>query len=125
VIPSGGAATALQTELRALAPVHSAGLVFVSAPTGRSIDMSITLTPDNTTVRSYVSAELESYFRNWYDEMDGTGVIVEDDVRNAIRVGVKRYSSTATFTLDLLEGGLPADLTLSAGVLPYLGSVTW
>jgi len=125
VIPSGGAATALQTELRTLAPVHSAGLVFVSAPTGRAIDMSITLTPDNATVRSYVSAELESYFRNWYGEMDGTGIVYEDDLRNAIRVGVKRYSSTATFTLDLLEGGLPADLTLSAGVLPYLGSVTW
>lgn len=125
VIPSGGAATALQTELRAQAPVHSSGLVFVSAPTGRTIDMSITLTPDNSSTRANVAEELEAFFRAWYDDLDGTGVVYEDDIRNAIRLGVKRYSSTATFTLDLLEGGLPADITLAAGVLPYLGTVTW
>lgn len=125
VIPSGGAATALQAALRLLAPVHSAGLVFVSAPTGQAIDMTISLTPDNTTVRAYVNEELAAFFRGWVGDLDGTGVLYVDDIRNAIRVGVKRYSATATFTLDLLEGGLPADITTGAGVLPYLGSVTW
>ena len=124
-LPSGGAATALQTALRLLAPVHSAGLVYVSAPTGRTIEATITLTPDNTTVRANVTEELTSFFRNWADDLDGTGIVYEDDIRNAIRVGVKRYSATATFTLDLLEGSPPADLTIAAGYLPYLGTITW
>jgi len=125
MVPSGGAATALQTELRRLAPVHSAGLVTVTAPTGRSIEIDVSLTPDNATVQGYVEDELRSYLRNWSGEMDGTGQILEDDVRNAIRLGVKRYSATGTFVLNTIEGASPADITLAAGVLPYLGTVTF
>jgi uncharacterized phage protein gp47/JayE len=124
-LPSGGAATALQVELRRLAPVHSAGLVTVTAPTGRGIDLTITLTPDNAFTRQYVEEELEAYFAAWFDDMDGTGIIYEDDLRNAIRLGCKRYSSTATFTIDLLEGSPATDLTITAGYLPVLGTITW
>ncbi len=102
-----------------------------SAPTGTidtgasAVGDEISLTPDNTEVRANVTEELTSFFRTWTGELDGTGIVYEDDLRNAIRLGCKRYSSTATFTIDLLEGSLPADLTIAAGYLPYLGTITW
>ena len=125
MVPSGGAATALQTELRAKAPVHSSGLVTVTAPTGRSIEIDVTLSPDNGTVQGYVTGNLRNVFRYWSGEMDGTGVVYEDDIRDAIRRGVKQYSQAGTYTLNTIEGAAPADITLAAGVLPYLGTVTY
>ncbi len=126
MVPSGGAATALQAELRRLAPVHSSDLVVVTAPTGTAIDVDVTLSPDNATVQGYVEDELRALLRNWYGDMDGTGSLLElDDVRDAIRRGVKRYSATGTFVLNTLDGASPADITLATGVLPYLGAVTF
>ena len=125
MVPSGGAATALQTELRAKAPVHSSELVTVTAPAGRSIEIDVSLSPDNATVQGYVEDNLRDVFRFWAGEMDGTGVVYEDDIRDAIRRGVKQYSSSGSFTLNTIEGASPADITLAAGVLPYLGTVTF
>lgn len=123
MIPSGGLVTSLQAYLRTLAPVQTAELVFVAAPVGRAIDMTISLDPDNSTVQGYVEDELYAMFAEWAGTPGGT--LELDDIRNAIRLGVKQYSSTGTFTIDVLEGTTPADIALATDELPYLGTITW
>lgn len=125
MVPSGGAATALQTELRAQAPVHSAGIVFAAAPTGRAVDIEVSVIPDNATIQGYVEDELRSFFRSWYGEIDGTGVVLVEDIRAAIRIGAKRYSSTAVYSVSIIDTLPAADVALSAGELPYLGTLTF
>lgn len=122
VIPSGGEATALQTALRALAPAHVADYVYAEAPTSRAIDIDVTLTPDTQAIRDAIEEELEDLFGTL--DVEPGGILYQDDIRDAIRRGVKRDDADNQFVLNTIEGAAPADINLADGVLPILGVLT-
>lgn len=122
VIPSGGDATALQAALRLLAPAHVADYVYAEAPTARLIDIDVTLSPDTQAIRDAIEEELDDLFGT-LDIAPG-GILYQDDIRDAIRRGIKSVDADGQFTINTIEGGAPANIDLADGVLPILGVLT-
>ena len=122
VIPSGGEATALQTALRLLAPAHVADYVYAAAPTSRAIDVDVTLTPDTQAIRDAIEQELDDLF-GMLDIAPG-GILYQDDIRDAIRRGIKGVDADGQFVVNTIEGAGPANIDLADGVLPILGVLT-
>lgn len=122
VIPEAGDVTALQTALRLLAPAHVADYVYAAAPTSRLIDLDMTLTPDTSAIRDAIEAELEDLFGTL--DVEPGGILYQDDIRDAIRRGIKSVDADGQFVLNTIEGATPADIDLADGVLPILGTLT-
>jgi uncharacterized phage protein gp47/JayE len=122
VIPEAGDATALQAALRLRAPAHMADYVYAAVPTPRAIDIDVTLTPDTTEIREAITNELEDLFGTL--DVEPGGILDEDDIRDAIRRGVKSVDADGKFVLNTIEGAPPADIDLADGVLPVLGVLT-
>lgn len=123
VIPGGTLVTNLQAALRLLAPAHAAEYVYCYAPTARTIEASITLTPNTSEIRDSVTDTLDEMF-SASDTVPG-GTLYLDDVVDAIRRGVRAADPEGHFALTLLEGGVPANITLSTLELPVIGTVTY
>tara|TARA_R100001086_G_scaffold133667_3_gene69464 strand:- start:5645 stop:6736 length:1092 start_codon:yes stop_codon:yes gene_type:complete len=118
VIPSGANEATLLAYIEPLIPVGVTAL-YVTAPTGDPIDMTIALGDDTTANRAAVTAELVALFQRLGEP--GGADIVNSKVRQAIGRGSEDY------TLSDLNGdgtGLD-DITQGASSLVYLGAITW
>lgn len=112
IIPSGGEVTVVQTYIDSVRPVTAA--VTVAAPTAKTWNFTIEVTPDNTDVRGAVEAELTDVFRT------------EGEPGMTIQLWkVERAISIATGLTDYVLTTPNADLTHAAGEIPVLGTITW
>lgn len=112
IIPSGGEVMAVQTYIDTVRPVTAD--VTVAAPTAKTWNFTLSVTPNTTAVKAAVEAELTDLFRTHGEP----GVTLPlSRVRTAIGIasGLTDYTLTSP----------SADLTHSAGELPVLGTITW
>lgn len=112
LIPSGGEVTEVQEYIDERRPVTAA--VTVAAPTAKTWNFTIEVTPDTTDVRDAVEAELTDVFRT---EGEPGTTLPLSRVRTAIGI--------ATGLTDYVLTTPNADLTHSAGEIPVLGTITW
>lgn len=111
-IPSAGDVEAVQAYLEPLRPVTAQVTAF--APTPVELNPEITITPDTTKVRAAVEAELADLLRR---ESEPGGAMLVSHVREAV-------SSAAGEADHALLSPL-ADITVAAGELLVLGTITW
>lgn len=111
-IPDAGQVAALQDVLDARRPVTASVLVF--APGTQEIDVELELEPDTLAVRASVSAALDELFDR---EAEPGGTIPLSHVREAV--------STAAGEFDHVLVAPVADITVPAGTLAVLGTVTF
>ena len=123
IIPGGTLITNLQAALRLLAPAHAAEYVFALAPTARTIEASVTLSPNTLAIRTSVTDTLDELYSSGGTIPGGT--LYLDDVVDAIRRGVRAEDAEGHFTLTLLEGVAPANVSLSPLELPVIGTMTY
>jgi len=118
-IPDAAQVAAVQAYIDARRPVTATVTVF--APTPVELSPDITLTPDTGTVRTNVEASLEEYLRR---NAEPGGTTYLSQVREAISVA----AGETNHVLESLKGGTvdpPADITVAAGELMLLGTITW
>jgi uncharacterized phage protein gp47/JayE len=118
IIPSAGEVSAVQDYLDEKAPAHAT--VTVSPPVGFAQDFEFgSITPDNSTVRAAVEAELADLLHReaGFDSETGDPLTIPiSQIRAAItNAGATDYDLLAPIS----------DVEPAAGHIPYLGSVTW
>jgi uncharacterized phage protein gp47/JayE len=93
--------------------------VTVFAPTPVKLDFTISLTPDTTAARAAVQAELEDLLLREAEpeDGDGSGTILVSHIREAI--------SLAAGETDHALTAPAADVTLAAGEMSVMGTITW
>ena len=111
-IPDAGEVTAVQTHIDALSPVTAT--VTVAAPTAAPLNMSIRITPDTSTVRAAVTAELEDALLR--HAVPGETLLISN-VRTAI--------GTAAGVTDYFLDTPTIDVEHTSGQLATLGTITW
>lgn len=113
-IPDAGEVTAVQTYIDdpARRPVTAEAVVFAPAPL--SVNFSINVTPDTTTVRSAVQAELTDLLRRIAEPGK---VIPLSKLREAISVAAGEDSHDLTAP--------SADIEPDPNELPVMGAITW
>lgn len=112
LIPSAGEVTAVQDYIDSVRPVTAA--VTVAAPTAKTWNFTLEITPDTTDIRAAVTAELTDVFRT---EGEPGVTLPLSRVRTAIGI--------ASGLTDYILTTPNADLTHSAGEIPVLGTITW
>jgi uncharacterized phage protein gp47/JayE len=112
-IPNGGKVAEVQAYIDARRPVQAAVTVF--APTPLAIDLTIdNLVPDTAAVRSAIEQSLTDAIIR--DGEPGQPVLLSH-LREAISLAPGEEDYTLTSPV--------ADITVAAGELPVLGTVTW
>lgn len=111
-IPDAGEVTAVQNYIDALRPVTVA--VTVAAPVAVALDMEIQLTPDDSTTRAAVEAELEDLLLR---EAEPGATILISHIREAV--------SVAAGETDHVIVTPTANVTHSTGEIAQLGTITW
>jgi uncharacterized phage protein gp47/JayE len=117
LIPSAGEVTEVQDYVDSVRPVTAA--VTVAAPTAAPLDFEIAVTPDTTTVRDAVEAELEDLI---FRECDPTGHTLE---LWEIRQAIGSAAGLTSYDLTLVDGLTPDDVVRTVGNLTTLGTITW
>ena len=112
LIPSSGEVATVQAYVDARRPVTAT--VTVAAPTAKTWNFTLEITPDNADVRAAVTAELIDVFRTVGEP--GTTLPLSR-VRTAIGI--------ASGLTDYVLTTPSSDLTHSAGEIPVLGTITW
>jgi len=118
-IPDAAQVAAVQAYIDLRRPVTATATVF--APTPIELSPDITLTPDTGEVRTNVQASLEEMLRR---EAEPGGTTYVSHVREAISVA----AGETNHVLESLKAGTvdpPADITVAAGELMLLGTITW
>ena len=117
IFPSVGEVAEVQDKLDEERPVTAE--VTAEAPVELPVDFTLSITPDTSTVRAAVEAELEDlFFRDGEpDDGDGSGVIFLSRIRTAIgtAAGLDDYTLTTP----------NADVEPALGELATLGDITW
>jgi uncharacterized phage protein gp47/JayE len=121
-IPSGSEVTTVKNAILELKPANTVDSdVIVLAPVGVAVDFTFTaLTPDTSTMRSAISANLRQFF----DERTSVGVNVDEDAyRSAIFNTVDTVTGdvVSTFTLSTPVG----DVAIATGEIGILGNVVY
>lgn len=117
LIPDAGEVQTVQDHIDSKRQVTADATVY--APTNVAQDMTIQISPNNTTVQAAIQAELEDLFLREaeVDDGAGSGTILISHVREAI--------SIAAGEADNVMVSPTADLALSAGQISTLGTITW
>lgn len=112
IIPSAGEVTEVQDYIDSVRPVTAD--VTVSAPTGVSLNYTIEITPDNSTTRAAVEAELVDMLRR---DAEPGGTILLSQIQLAVgqAEGVTDYEVTVP----------AADVTHTTGQIAIHGTATW
>lgn len=111
-IPDAGEVAVLQAYLDEKAPAHAAVTAF--APVDLPVNFTIEITPDTSTVRAAVAAELEDLILR-QGEPGGTILLSAIQTTIGTSAGVTDYVLTVP----------AANVTATANQLPSLGSITW
>lgn len=112
LIPDAGEVTAVQNYIDAVRPVTA--VVTVAAPTSVPLDFTISVTPDTSTVRAAVTAELEDLLYRTA-QPGGTILLSQIEVAVGTAFGVTDFTITAP----------AADVTHTTGQIATMGTVTW
>ena len=116
-IPSGGQVAAVLAYLDTVRPAQS--ILYVAAPTGQPVTMTMHVEPDTTEVRESVTAALTQLFA----DAAGPGVTIPNSV---VRNAISDADGETSHTLVDIDGGDPlAPIVGGATSLPYLSTVTW
>ncbi|HEU4708293.1 MAG TPA: baseplate J/gp47 family protein, partial [Methylophilaceae bacterium] len=112
IIPDAGEVTTVQDYIDARRPVTAD--VTVVAPTAVPLDFTIELTPNTSTVKAAVQAELEDLLKR---EAEPGGTILLSHIREAISIaaGEENYTMSSP----------SADVTHSTGEIATMGTITW
>lgn len=112
IIPDAGEVSAVLAYIAARRPVTAA--VTVVAPIATSLNLTIHISPDTSTIRAAVQAELEDLLAR---EGEPGATLLVSQIRLAVGVaeGVEDYNVTVP----------AADVTYTTGQLPTLGVITW
>ncbi|MDH4319865.1 MAG: baseplate J/gp47 family protein [Desulfobulbaceae bacterium] len=118
IIPDAAMVTTVQDYIDEVRPVAAAGAE-VFAPTGVALNFTIALTPDTTTVRTAVETELTDLLQREaeVDDGAGSGTILLTHIAEAI--------SIAAGETDHSLVSPAADVTLTAGQISTMGTITW
>lgn len=112
IIPDSGKILEVEEYIEARRPVTAD--VYVSAPTPVELDMTINLSPNNSTVRAAVTAELEDMIRR---DAEPGGTIMISRLREAV--------SIATGEADSVIVAPTGNVTHSSGEICVLGEITF
>ncbi|MDD9911665.1 MAG: baseplate J/gp47 family protein [Alphaproteobacteria bacterium] len=112
IIPSAQEVQTVQDHVDEQRPVTADVTVF--APTAVALDLSITLSPNTSTVQSAVEAELNDLLKR---EAEPGGTIKISHIREAISIAAGEDDHTLTSPT--------ADVTHDTGEIAVLGTVTW
>jgi uncharacterized phage protein gp47/JayE len=117
IFPDAGEVTAVQDYLDSQRPVTAE--VTAAAPTQLDVDFTIELTPDTSTVRDAVEAELVDLLFRVAEpgDVDGRGTVKLSQIQVAIGV--------ATGVEDFIVTVPAADVVPDIGELAVLGTITW
>lgn len=111
-IPSAPVVASVQSYIDNLRPVTAQVTVF--APVAKPLNLTIALTPNSTTVRTAVAAELSDLLRR--DAVPG-GTILLSRIREAVSIAAGESDNTVT--------NPTANFTCATGELATLGTITW
>lgn len=111
-IPTADEVEDVAVYIAQLRPVTATVVVF--APTNLPVDFTLTISPDNTTTRESVAAELADLIRR---DGEPGGVILLSRIREAISTAAGESDNTVVFPA--------ANVDLDAGELPSMGAITW
>ena len=116
-IPDAAEVQAVQDYIDTVRPVTASVSVF--APTAVPVGMTIKLSPNTAAVQAAVQAELDDLFARDANVEDGagSGTMLLSRINEAI--------SIATGELDHVLVTPVADVTLSAGEIATVGTITW
>jgi uncharacterized phage protein gp47/JayE len=112
IIPGAAEVEAVQAYIDERRPVTAE--VFVVAPIGTALDMTIAISPDATEVRESIEAELRDLLTR---EAEPGGTILVSHLREAISIASGEYDH------DLITPA--ANVVYSTGQIPVLGTITW
>jgi uncharacterized phage protein gp47/JayE len=112
LIPDAAEVAAVQAHIDALRPVTAA--LTVVAPVAVPLNLTIAVTPDTSTVRSAVQAELADLLRR---EAEPGGTILISHIREAISLAAGETNHVLTVPA--------ADVTHTTGQIATLGTITW
>lgn len=112
IFPDAGEVTAVQTALTGERPITAA--VTAVAPTDLAVNFTVHITPDTTDTRAAVNAELADLLKRV--GAPGTTVLL-----SAIRTALGTAEGVTDYVLTVPS----ADVALSVGQLPTVGTVTF
>ena len=112
IIPSEAEVDAVAAYIEERRPVTAE--VFVVAPIGTALNMTIAISPDATAVRAAIEAELRDLLTR---EAEPGGTILVSHLREAISIASGEYDH------DLISPS--ANVVSGTGVIPVLGTITW
>lgn len=112
IIPDAAEVQAVQDYIETVRPVTAN--VTVVAPIPVSLDLTIELTPNNSTVQAAVEAEIEDLLRR---ESEPGGTILISHVREAISIAAGETDHTLVSPA--------ADITHNTGEMAVMGTITW
>lgn len=117
IIPDAAEVQAVQDYIDTVRPVTAD--VSALAPAAVTVDMTIQLNPNTTTVQAAVEAELKDLFRreSAVEDGNGSGTILISHIREAI--------SIASGETDHLLVNPSSDITITAGEIAVFGAITW
>lgn len=114
-VPDAGEVAAVQAYIDERRPVTAA--VTVYAPTAVPVAMTISLSPNTSTVQASVAAELQDLFRRQnVEDGEGSGTVLLTHIREAI----SRAAGETDHAIDLAS-----DITLNPGEIAALGTITY
>jgi uncharacterized phage protein gp47/JayE len=112
ILPSAGEVATMQTYIDGKAPVTAD--VTVYAPTQKTLNMTISITPDTAAVRAAVEAELEDLILR---EGDPGATLLLSQLNEAVSIAAGETDHTITVPA--------ANVTHAVGEMPKLGTITW
>ncbi len=112
IIPDAAEVAAMQAYLDPLRPVTAA--LTVVAPVAVPLNLTISLTPNTSTVQAAVTAELADLLRR---EAEPGGTILISHIREAISLAAGETDHALTSPV--------ADVTHTTGQIATLGTITW
>lgn len=121
-LPDGAEVTAVENAIEAIRPANTdVNDVIVLAPSGLTVDFIFTdLQPNTAAMRDAVTANLEQFFQ----ESTEVGVNIDSDAYRSAIFNTIDPTTGATVTTFVLSG--PAgDITIAAGEIGILGSITF
>lgn len=117
IFPDAAEVAEVQDKLDSERPVTAE--VTAASPVQLDVDMTISITPDTSTVRAAVEAELEDMFERVAEPGDGAGRGTIKLSQILVAIGVASGVEDFTLTSPV------ADVVPGVGELPVLGTITW
>ena len=115
LIPDAPAVAAVQTAIDLVRPAHAT--VTVAAPVAAPITFTISVVPNTAAVKAAVSAKLVDLVLR---ASPGAAVLL-----SAIRTAIGTATGLTDYTLTLVNGLAPANVTNTTNQLSTLGAITW